>query len=394
MNDQQQRLTKTHVGLGRPPFECVALVLQGGGALGAYQGGVYQALAEADIEPDWVAGISIGAINAALIAGNPPEKRIERLRAFWEGITAPNGLDFIDTMQNFWRGDVARSFFNQLKATGAVVQGAPGFFEPRVPPPYFQPAGTTEATSYYDTGELRGTLERLVDFDYLNSNAGKMRLSVGAVNVRSGNFVYFDTKDRTIKPEHVMASGALPPGFPAVEVEGELYWDGGLISNTPLQWVTTGADERHDTLAFQVDLWSSRGEAPADLAEVIMRQKEIQYSSRTRYNTDTFKHLQTVRRTLAEALDKVPAEWLDNEEGRLLKSFADRKVYSVVHLIYRSKNYEKQSKDYEFSALSMQDHWQAGYNDTVRSLRHPEALRRPTDRTGVAAFDLGVGARD
>ena len=159
MNDQQQRLTKTHVGLGRPPFECVALVLQGGGALGAYQGGVYQALAEADIEPDWVAGISIGAINAALIAGNPPEKRIERLRAFWEGITAPNGLDFIDTMQNFWRGDVARSFFNQLKATGAVVQGAPGFFEPRVPPPYFQPAGTIEATSYYDTGELRGTLE-------------------------------------------------------------------------------------------------------------------------------------------------------------------------------------------------------------------------------------------
>ena len=170
-----------------------------------------------------------------------------------------------------------------------------------------------------------------------------MRFSVGAVNVRSGNFVYFDTTTRTIQAEHIMASGALPPGFPAVEVDGELYWDGGLISNTPLQWVTTGGEtaERHDTLAFQVDLWSSRGEAPTDLADVIMRQKEIQYSSRTRYNTDNFKRLQTVRRTLAEALDKVPPEWLDNDDGRLLRSFADRKVYSVVHLIYRSKNYEK-----------------------------------------------------
>jgi len=392
--NEQPRMSKSHVGLPRPPFECVALVLQGGGALGAYQAGVYEALAEAKLEPDWIAGISIGAINAALIAGNPPEARVDKLRAFWEGVTAPSGIGVFDLMQQYWRGDQARSFFNQLKASGALIQGAPGFFTARVPPPYFYPAGTIEATSYYDTGQLRGTLEALVDFDYLN--AGKMRFSVGAVNVRSGNFVYFDTTTRTIKVEHVMASGALPPGFPAVEVDGELYWDGGLISNTPLQWVTSGGETgaRQDTLAFQVDLWSSRGEAPADLAEVMMREKEIQYSSRTRYNTDNFRRLQTVRRTLAEALEKVPPEWLDNEAGKLLRSFGDRKVYSVVHLIYRSKNYEKQSKDYEFSALSMRDHWQAGYNDTVRSLRHPEALQRPTDISGVATFDLGVGARD
>jgi NTE family protein len=391
--DAPRQLLKSHVGLPRPEFECIALVLQGGGALGAYQGGVYQALSEAKMEPDWVAGISIGAINAALIAGNPPEKRVEKLRAFWEGITAPSGLGVVDLWQQYWQGNQARSFFNQLKATGALLKGAPGFFTARIPPPFLHPAGTIEATSYYDTSQLRGTLERLVDFDYLN--AGKMRFSVGAVNVRSGNFVYFDTTNRIIRPEHIMASGALPPGFPAVEVDGELYWDGGLISNTPLQWVTTGEGvERRDTLAFQVDLWSSRGDAPGDLADVVMREKEIQYSSRTRYNTDTFKRLQTVRRTLAEALEKVPPEWLDNEEGRLLQAFGDRKVYSVVHLIYRSKNYEKQSKDYEFSAISMQDHWRAGYNDTVRSLRHPEALERPTDLSGVATFDLGVGARD
>jgi NTE family protein len=311
-----QRMTKSHVALKRPPFDCVALVLQGGGALGAYQGGVYQALAEAKIELDWIAGISIGAINAALIAGNPPEARVDKLRAFWEGITSPNNVGVLNLWESYWRGDQARSFFNQLQAVGALIQGTPGFFQPRVPPPFFFPAGAIEATSYYDTSQLRGTLERLVDFDYLN--AGKMRFSVGAVNVRSGNFVYFDSTIRTIKVEHIMASGALPPRFPAVEVDGELYWDGGLISNTPLDWVTSGGetDQRQDTLTFQVDLWSSRGEAPADIMEVMMREMEIQHSSRTRLNTDTFKQLQTVRRTVADALEKIPAEWLDRITGQ------------------------------------------------------------------------------
>jgi NTE family protein len=374
------RMTKSHVALERPPFDCIALVLQGGGALGSYQAGVYQALAEAKLEPDWIAGISIGAINAALIAGNPPETRVDKLRAFWEGITAPAGLSVLDLMQNYWQGEQARMFFNQLKACGAVMQGTPGFFQPRVPSPFFSPAGTIGATSYYDTTQLRGTLESLIDFDYLN--AGKMRFSAGSVNVRSGNFVHFDSTTRTIKVEHILASGALPPGFPAIEIDGELFWDGGLVSNTPLEWITTGGetDERRDTLAFQVDLWSSRGEAPGDMSEVITRQKEIQYSSRTRYNTDSFKRIQTIRRALAHFCDQLPPEFGNTEEGKLLHSFGDRKVFSVVHLIYRSKNYEKR------------DHWTAGYNDTVRSLRYPEALQRPTDITGVATFD--VGARD
>ncbi|MBS0562882.1 MAG: patatin-like phospholipase family protein, partial [Proteobacteria bacterium] len=252
--DQPRTKTRTHHGLGRPPFECVALLLQGGGALGAYQGGVYQALDEADVLPDWVAGISIGAINAAIIAGNAPGKRVERLRDFWETITAsPFTLGHLPP--DLIRGDAAHSVVNQLAAFGALVGGAPSFFTPRFPPPYLNPPGSVEATSYYDVSPLRATLERLVDFDLLNR--AETRFTVGAVNVRSGNFVHFDNRSDRIGPQHVMASGALPPGFPAVEIEGEQYWDGGLVSNTPLNWVLEERPCQH-TLAFQIDLWNAR----------------------------------------------------------------------------------------------------------------------------------------
>ena len=386
-----QSVRKSHHQTERPQFESIALVLQGGGALGAFQGGVYQALAEANLTPDWVAGISIGAINAALIAGNAPEARVDKLRAFWEHVTTPVIVNMPDIVKAFWTGDMARGYLNQFNAWSALMRGAPHFFEPRPIPPYLHPPGTIEATSYYDTTALRGTLEGLVDFDRIN--AGEMRFSVGAVNVRTGNFAYFDTKTHTIRPEHILASGALPPGFPPVEIEGELYWDGGLVSNTPLQWVVSG-DTRQDTLAFQVDLWSARGEAPHDMPEVIGRQKEIQYSSRTRAGTDQFKTIQRVRAALADLFERLPPSELKGEDIELLRSIADRKVYKIVQLIYRSKHYERQSKDYEFSRLSMQDHWQAGYNDAIRTLRHPEALERPTDRTGCGTFDLGVDGRD
>jgi NTE family protein len=238
---------------------------------------------------------------------------------------------------------------------------------------------------------LKSTLERLVDFDRIN--AGEMRLSVGAVNVRTGNFVYFDNETHTIRPEHVMASGSLPPSFPAVEIEGEFYWDGGLISNTPLQWVVEQGP-RQDTLAFQVDLWSAHGELPGNLADVVMRQKEIQYSSRTRANTNQFKQYQRARKTLASLLSKLPPDLLASEEARMLSSIADDKVYSLVHLIYRSKHYEGHSKDHEFSRLSMEEHWRAGYHDAMRTLRHPEALQRPRNQEGLSTFDLAVDGRE
>jgi NTE family protein len=220
-----------------------------------------------------------------------------------------------------------------------------------------------------------------------------MRFSVGAVNVRTGNFVYFDTETHTIRPEHLIASGSLPPGFPAVEIEGEFYWDGGLISNTPLQWVAEQGP-RQDTLAFQVDLWSARGEIPGNLADVVMRQKEIQYSSRTRANTDQFKQSQRVRKSLASILAKLPSDLLATREAEMLASMADNKVYNLVHLIYRSKHYEGHSKDYEFSRLSMEEHWRAGYHDAARILRHPEALQRPSNHEGVSTFDLASDGRE
>src|SRR3984893_7124825 len=374
------------------PFESVALVLQGGGALGAYQAGVYEALAEAGIHPDWVAGVSIGAINGALIAGNPPETRVDKLRAFWEGVTTNPHLDWTaQFLASLAEGDAARQILNQTSALSALIAGAPGFFGLRFPPPLFRPAGSIHATSFYDTGGLATTLERLIDFERINS--GVTRLSVGAVNVRTGNFVYFDTATHTIEPRHIMASGALPPGFPAVEIEGEHYWDGGLVSNTPLQWLVESRPHR-DTLTFQVDLWSARGEMPRTLAEVSTRQKEIQYSSRTRAGTDSFEYVQRLRRAMADLFEKLPEDLRNGHEAQLLRSAADHKVYNIVHLIYRARNYEGHSKDYDFSHASMREHWRAGYHDAIRTLRHPEVLERPTNHEGVFTFDLSNDGRE
>ena len=385
---------RSHIRIARPPFECIAFLLQGGGALGAYQAGVYEALAEASLSPDWVAGISIGAVNAALIAGNPPSERVEKLREFWELITAAgpwDGIAQLSLAPSVVRGEFTRGFLNQLSAGTALVAGAAGFFAPRVPGAWLQPPGSIEATSYYDTGPLKATLERLVDFERIN--AGETRFSIGAVNVTTGNFLYFDNTTHTITAEHVLASGALPPGFPAVEIEGEFYWDGGLVSNTPLQWVLE-SEPRRDTLAFQVDLWSARGTLPRTLPEVMTRQKEIQYSSRTRNNSDRFKYTQRLRNALASLLQKLPDEFRESPELAILKAHTEAKAYNLIQLIYLAKQYEGDSKDYEFSRLSMEDHWRAGYHDTVRTLRHPEVLERPNNLEAVMTFDLAQNGRE
>ena len=385
---------RNRAGQGRkqPPFECVALLLQGGGALGAYQAGVYEALAEADIHPNWVAGISIGAINSALIVGNPPGKGVERLREFWSEVTTQFlGGIADDLLASPAMGDWQRGQLSQLSSALALTAGARGFFSPRFISPLLFPSGATDATSFYDTASLKSTLERLVDFDRINS--GKVRLSVGAVNIRSGNFVYFDTTTHHIGPEHIMASGALPPGFPAVEIDGEFYWDGGLVSNTPLEWVLE-SEPRQNTLAFQVDLWNATGKLPGNLADVETRRKEIQYSSRTRANTHHFRHVQTLRNAAAALLDDLPADMRRHFAVDVLRPEAERKAYNIVHLIYRSRNHESHSKDYEFSRSSMQTHWRAGYHDTIRTLRHPRILERPTNHESVAVFDLEQDGRE
>jgi NTE family protein len=366
------------------PEECI-LVLQGGGALGAYQAGVFETLAAMGQMPHWIAGISIGAINAALIAGNPPERRVERLREFWEQVSSfpfappplPDGLR---------RVDGARDAVNETNATIAMLFGVSGFFSPRVPAAPFQPPGTPAAISYYDTEPLKKTLERLIDFDLLNS--GKVRLSVGAVDVKKGNFKYFDTgQPGRIDTRHIMASGALPPGFPPIEIDGEFYWDGGLVSNTPLQYVLDQPGRR-SRLVFQVDLFAARGEMPANLAEASEREKDIRFSSRTRFNTSVELRRQATLQAAKRLVAKLPASLRDDPDARALAALPAEAAVSVVHLIYRSKHYESQSKDYEFSRTSMLEHWAAGMADTQATLDDPRWLRRELPSHGVHVFDM------
>ena len=370
-----------------PPFDTIALLLQGGGALGAYQAGVYQALAEADVLPNWVAGISIGAINSALIVGNPPEARVERLREFWETVSrAPLGLFGLPYLPSLDIKDGRTHWLiNQIRALGVAAFGAPAFFTPRVPPSQLLPSQPPNALSFYDTAPVRATLERLVDFDRINS--GETRLSVGAVNVKSGNFVYFDTTMQKIDVRHIIASGSLPPGFPATEIDGEFFWDGGVVSNTPLQWVFN-SQPRRDTLAFQVDLWSASGELPHDLSHADMREKEIRFSSRTRAMTDHFKRQQQLRHAVRRALERIPPNLRKDPEMEELAKEASAAVYNVVELIYRAKAYEGVSMDYEFSRRTMEEHWMTGHEEASHALSHPEIFERPVDAEGFRTFDF------
>jgi NTE family protein len=360
------------------------LVLQGGGALGSYQAGAYQALCRHDFEPDWVAGISIGAINAAIIAGNPPEKRVARLKEFWEMVSAPVPWSPLTADE---RG---RSFFNETSAAMVATFGVPGFFTPRLPPAPLWPQGSPQSLSYYDTGALRVTLEHLVDFDRINDL--KTRLSVGAVSVTSGNFRYFDNFEfkklgKKIGPEHIMASGALPPGFPSIVIEGEHYWDGGIASNTPLDYVLD-EDVTNALLIFQVDLFSARGPLPVSLLEAAEREKDIRFSSRTRMNTDKNKEIHNARRALRDLIGKLPEELKSDPSLEILRKAAKENTVTVVHLIYRSKNYESSSKDYDFSRIGMVEHWGAGERDVDLSMRHTEWLERPQTGETMMTYDL------
>ena len=372
----------------RTPFEQIALLLQGGGALGSYQAGVYQALAEADLQPDWVAGISIGAINSAIIAGNPPNRRVDALREFWQLVsTSPLGIPYFRHIEF---GDIQRQLLNQTRAMNILLFGAPNFFVPRMPPPTVWPPASPDTASYYDNTPLRTTLERLVDFDRIN--AGEIRFSVGAVDIRTGNFTYFDSKTHKIGFEHIAASGSLPPGFPATRIGDCYFWDGGLISNTPLEWVLD-AQPRCDTLAFQVDLWNARGELPKNMVEVEVRHKEIIYSSRNRAATDRYKYIQKLRIALARLLEKIPDELRDGDDAKLLLGEADDKVCNIVHLIYRAKPYEGIAKDYEFSRRTMEEHWKTGYDNALKTLAHPGVLELPDRLEGVRTFDCGEEKR-
>jgi len=384
---KRKELISTAGRVEMPHYDVVALVLQGGGALGAYQAGVYEGLHEAGIRPNWLAGISIGALNAAIIGGSPESQRVDRLREFWETICATpvewpaneglaNALPFAMDL---------RSAHNIAAAMRALLVGQSGFYKPRFPPPFMSLFAGDTATSFYDTSPLRDTLERLVDFDRLNS--GDVRVSVGAVNIRSGNLVYFDTTKRKLRPEHFMASGALPPGFPAVEIDGEYYWDGGTVSNTPLSRVLS-SEPRRDTLTFQVHLWSAKGRLPYDLLEVASRQKDIQYSSRTRAITTHMMQMQKMRQALQQVLAKLPKAARNDPDVKTVADLACHRAYNIVHLIYQSKAFEGHSKDYEFGPEAMREHWQSGLEDIRRTLADPRRLDRPAPELGMVTHDV------
>jgi NTE family protein len=373
---EPRRRAKTPERLPLP--DTVALVLQGGGALGAYQGGVFEGLVDKGIEVDWIAGISIGAVNAAIIAGNPPRNRLARLRAFWEEVTS--ALPALPLAG----GEEWRELVHVLSAGYVAAQGVPGFFSPRLLNPMFAPSKSTGALSFYDSAPLAKTLDGYVDWELLNE--GPIRLSVGAVNVETGNFRYFDTRRERLDARHIMASGALPPGLPPIEIDGAWWWDGGIVSNTPLAHVLD--NQREDLLVFQVDLFPARGALPATIMDVYSREKDIRYSSRTRQVTDQRIRLRKEREAIRKVLAKLPPELADDPDVAHLAKLAAEHAVSVVHLIYRRHGWEGSASDFEFSRATMDHHWQEGVAAIAETMRHDSLLARNIASGRTAAFDL------
>ena len=357
----------------------VGLLLQGGGALGAYQAGVYQALHEAGLEPDWLAGVSIGSVNAALIAGNPPERRLAALEDFWRTITLRPVWGFLPD------GDDPRKLHNLWSSFMTMTLGQPGLFKPNFPSPWLRPRGSTGATAFYDSAPLRDTLLRLVDFDRIND--GAIRFAVGAVNVATGNFAYFDNAQTTIQPEHIMASGALPPALPMTTIAGEQFWDGGIVSNTPLQHLLDHI-QSENALVFQVDLFSARGPIPRDMAEALGRAKDIQYSSRTRLTTDYYQQAHAQRIQIKRLLERIPEDQLSDDERTLKSRLAALPSINILQLIYQQAAHEGEAKDYDFSKSSMRDHWAAGLRDTRATLDRRHWLDMPPGERGIVTHDI------
>ena len=372
-------------------FEQIALVLQGGGALGAYQCGVYEALHEAGLRPDWFAGTSIGAINAAIIAGNAEHDRVDRLHAFWDQISGPGAamawpIDALAAAAAWMPpGNALSTGLDAGSALGSLTIGQKGFFDPRPLSPLLFCDGSAKATSFYDTAPLKRTLEKLVDFDRINH--GDVRLSVGAANVASGNVRYFDSAHETLRVEHIMASAALPPAFAAIEIDGELWWDGGIVSNTPLDHVLAGKPRR-DSLVFQVDLWSARGLPPKNIMDVLERLKDIQFSSRTRYGTDAIAREQRLRNVLGLLIETLPGKTLPPALMAELQPWLCDRIFNIIHLIYQAKSHEEQYKDYAFGAAAMREHWKGGLVDMRLTLDTPRFFAMPARELGVVTHDI------
>lgn len=349
----------------------VVLVLQGGGALGAYQLGVYQAMHEAGMEPDWVIGTSIGALNGAIIAGNPPGRRLDRLRQFWT---------LMEHHSTLYPG-MPRAFSNALTLT----QGIPAFFALN-PTTWFNPDADVgvENAAFYRTGPLQKTLAMLVDFDYLNTNG--TRLTVGAVNACSGRMRYFDSKKEALCVEHVMASGAIPPAFPAVKIDGEPYWDGGIYSNTPIEAVLDD-EPRRSSLIFSVQVWNPDGTPPQSVLDVLERLKEIQYASRAS-NIEQQRRLHRLRHVIRQLAKHLPDDVAAQADVQELASWGCGTHMHIVMLKAPRLDSEDHTKDIDFTALGIHKRWQAGYEDTRRALAAKPWLAPVDPIEGIAIHEI------
>jgi len=359
-------------------FERIALVLQGGGALGSYHQGVFAALAEAGIPIDWFAGTSIGAIQAAILAGNPPEQRVQALERFWERISWPQPLPAPAPEHP------ARKLVNLTSAFGTMVWGQPGFFTPRAGGAWWSPWLEGDV-GHYDLSPLEETLEALIDFDRLND--GGIRVSLGAVRVETGEQVYFDNCEQRLDVRHVMASGALPPAFPAVPIDGYTYWDGGLLSNTPLDAVLD-AYPRRDSLCFLVDLFDPSGRTPGDLDQLEDRRKDIIYASRSRAQVAHHRQLHDLRHAISTLHRHLPAEVREREEIAALAELGCTTRTSLVHFIYRGQAYRSWAKDFTFLPQTLADHRERGRLEAERMLAEQPWQRPIAEHEGIALHEV------
>jgi NTE family protein len=358
------------------------LILQGGGALGAYQGGVYEQLFNKDITIQWVIGTSIGAINSALIAGNPPETRLEKLREFWDSLS-PNAVH----RDSFWPAMLPwMSVGNKINTLGTIMNGVEGFFKPRVGASWDINAKVPLAQAgFYDTSPLKTTLEKYVDFDYLNN--GDMRVSVCAVDLDNGQSVTFDSSKETITAQHIMASGALPPGFPPIEINGRAYWDGGVYSNSPLE-VFLEDDNKRDALCFMVDLWDPTETRPNSIAEAMERYKNIQYASRSHEQLLMHEKIQNLQRAIRALSEHLPAAERKKKELQSLIGLGCDHTINVVHLIMKALPDDHYFKDVDFSSATVETRWEAGLRDCKRALKHAAWQRPLPPHAGLIIHEL------
>jgi NTE family protein len=344
-------------------YDRIACVFQGGGALGAYQVGAYRALHEKGYTPNYLAGVSIGGINCAIIAGNPREKQLEKLHTFWDTVTPKLLMDMF--MSPYELLDFTHHLHNQMGATHALMYGLDGFFKPRVVPPTPFTEGTPDTLSYYETNELRSTLESLIDFDLINDK--RVTLCLGAVNVVTGDMVYFNNQKMEITPDHVMASGALPPGFPAIKIGDDYYWDGGIYANSPLITVMDALPEL-DTLCFVVDCFSLQGRLPKNMDQLQERQKDIRYASHSRRLTNVYASRKNLQLAIQRLGEKLSPEALQDPEVKEILALGYAKRFSVVHIIYKGTTFAHSFKDYNFVRSAVNYRMEVGYKNTIDTL--------------------------